>query len=319
MKITIGADPEVMFEKDGKYYSAINILNATKDKRKKIGKSYFYNDNVLAEFTIPPAKSKTEFVTSIGNALKSLSDFAPNYNVRACAAAYFDEDQLNCEEAYRISCDPETCVYELKVILPDDSLFRKLNLRTAGGHIHIGNKNLLEEEDNIIYCVKMMDLFLGTCSLFLDQEPASKLRKTFYGKAGRYRTPFYGVEYRSLSNFWLKSPELCKFVYDVSCFVTQFVKEKKHFKYWSVDTEALQNPDNWKNENFLPKNCHVCHGYDALGLVELIDKHDYENPMAEDFLNFIFKILPKDIVKNFKKLADLNIKDEIKKNWGFND
>lgn len=317
MKCTIGADPEVMLEKDGKFYSAIKVINYTKDKRKKIGKSYFYHDNVLAEFTIPAAKNKQEFISSIGSALKSLSEFVGPYNIKANAATIFDKDQIDCEEAYEISCDPEFCAYEIEKILPDDSLFRKMNLRTAGGHIHIGSKNLVDEEFDSLYCIKMMDLFLGTLSLFLDKDESSKLRKTFYGKAGRFRYPSYGVEYRSLSNFWLNSPDLCGFIYDVSYFVNNFVKEKKYLKYWEIDEEALKDVSNWKDKNFNQKNCHKCIGYDCDSLVNLINNHDTNNSKCEDFLKFIYDILPKNIVDESNRLIKLNLKDDIKLNWGY--
>ena len=39
-------------------------------------------------------------------------------------------------------------------------------------------------------------------------------RRELYGKAGAYRVKPYGVEYRVLSNFWLKSPALMQWVYD---------------------------------------------------------------------------------------------------------
>ena len=55
-----------------------------------------------------------------------------------------------------------------------------------------------------------MDFFLGLPSLAYDND---KLRREMYGKAGCYRPKPYGVEYRTLSNAWLKSEKLMRWVF----------------------------------------------------------------------------------------------------------
>ncbi len=52
-----------------------------------------------------------------------------------------------------------------------------------------------------------MDAVLGIPAILLDD---GLLRKQLYGKAGAFRPKEYGVEYRSLSNFWVFSPEIIK-------------------------------------------------------------------------------------------------------------
>jgi len=54
-------------------------------------------------------------------------------------------------------------------------------------------------------------LHLGIPSVHLDTDT---LRKSLYGKAGAFRPTSYGLEYRVLSNFWLKSEELTKWAYN---------------------------------------------------------------------------------------------------------
>jgi hypothetical protein len=56
--------------------------------------------------------------------------------------------------------------------------------------------------------VKAMDLFAGTVSTKLDNSEAAVKRRELYGKAGCHRPTEYGVEYRVLSNYWMKSPQL---------------------------------------------------------------------------------------------------------------
>ena len=38
-------------------------------------------------------------------------------------------------------------------------------------------------------------------------------RRTLYGKAGAYREKSYGVEYRTLSSFWLKTDDFINWAY----------------------------------------------------------------------------------------------------------
>jgi hypothetical protein len=326
---TIGTDPEFMLTKDNKIYSAINIIKHDKDKRKKIKNYYFYHDNVLAECTIPPASDKEAFIQNIKTGLELYSKLVSPYNLKTQSAHIFDEDQLDCEEAFEIACVPEFCAYELEYIIPDDSVLRLSNLRTAGGHIHIGDKHLVYTEEaefvpfpvhefNNIYCIRMMDLFVGVVSLYLDKDPTAIKRKALYGKAGRCRFPKYGVEYRSIGNFWLNSPELAGLIFDLSCFVSNFIKENRHLSFWSINYDKLCDINNWRDKTFNISDCHKCHKYDSDKLIKLINNHEKSNDSLF-FLNFIFKILPKNLVDQIKIEIDKKYSDNILDNWGIND
>jgi len=55
-----------------------------------------------------------------------------------------------------------------------------------------------------------MDFFLGLGSLFYDDDIE---RREMYGKAGCIRYKPYGVEYRTLSNAWLKDEVRMRWAY----------------------------------------------------------------------------------------------------------
>lgn len=101
--------------------------------------------------------------------------------------------------------------------------------RYAGGHLHFGispnaerdpNSKMYKGEISIVNdpsmhlrVVKMMDLFISIVTLPLDNAPGSKRRRTKYGKAGCFRPTPYGVEYRTPSCWWIKSPVTVSLVY----------------------------------------------------------------------------------------------------------
>lgn len=74
---------------------------------------------------------------------------------------------------------------------------------------------------NRISVIRAMDFFLGIPSLLLDND---KERRKLYGKAGAYRTPHYGVEYRTLSNFWMRDKKLVEWVFNQTYEALEFVR-----------------------------------------------------------------------------------------------
>ncbi len=64
--------------------------------------------------------------------------------------------------------------------------------------------------------VPLLDVIVGNTSVLLDRNPANVERRKNYGKAGEYRLPAYGLEYRTLSNFWLRSPALFSLMFGLA-------------------------------------------------------------------------------------------------------
>ncbi len=265
----MGSDPEFMLvDTNGRLKSAIGVVKGTKEERIDLGggNKLFY-DNVLAEVNIRPGDSADVFVHNVQNCLKNLTKAVYPYRLSLQASATYPSDECKHPDALKFGCEPEFCAYEMNMIQAPECL---TTFRSAGGHIHLGyNENkwplMAPNEDDgglarawgKVWVVRMMDLFMGIPSLWLDQDPTSPARRKLYGKAGTHRPKDeYGVEYRATSNFWLRSPNLVRLVYGISEFVVNFVAKGKHKELWSDEFTAasynvldLQNAINNSDKN----------------------------------------------------------------------
>ena len=301
--ISFGSDPEFMLiDKRGKYKSAIGIVPGSRDEKHKIGKHDFYFDNVLAECAINPGYSKEEVIENFRNCFQLYAKLVSPYKLVLKAAQKYSKEELQHPAAIEIGCKREACAYLLDWIEPDEDMFLRTNWRSAGGHVHIGNETL-KESFNRIRTTRMLDLFLGVPSIYLDCDKSTKKRKELYGQAGRFREPSHGLEYRSLGNFWLCSPDLVRLVYDLVEFTVNFVNNDEDKDFWFIDIEKLNDDDFW-NEGGNPVECHKCIGYNENNLRAAIDEMNKRK--AKAFMTIIEKLLPKRCLKAISE-AEVNL------------
>ena len=79
--------------------------------------------------------------------------------------------------------------------------------------LHNPCEDILASDKQRQQIIKSADLHLGVPAVIM--EPDNK-RKELYGKAGAYRPKPYGVEYRTISNFYLKTRELISWAYNAA-------------------------------------------------------------------------------------------------------
>lgn len=220
MKFLIGADPEFFIKKKyGGYASAVGLIGGSKWEPKKIDEDghAILEDNVAVEFNIKPASSFDEFQSSIHKVLDHIRGILPGYEFSKESAVSFPQEELMTPEAQMFGCEPDfdawrECVNEKPCA--DDK-----NLRSAGGHIHVGSDLAI---NNPVAVIRAMDLFLGVPSTQLD---AGTLRRELYGKAGCFRAKSYGAEYRTLSNFWIFDDSLIQWAFDGTQRALEFVEK----------------------------------------------------------------------------------------------
>ena len=236
--VTLGCDPEFFFEgARGKTTGAEKVLPeaglvyppGTTGKRDGdytscggVAASKIVIDGVQAELNPRPNTCRANLANEISACFRQLHkelekngskigvSFKPLVNI-----TQKELDSLS-EKSKTFGCAPSTNLYqhaESKITV-DPKKYRK---RSAGGHIHLGAvggygdgvKNALANVDEMVY---MLDIIVGNTSVLLDRNPNNVERRKVYGRAGEYRSKSYGIEYRTLSNYWLQSYQLMSFV-----------------------------------------------------------------------------------------------------------
>lgn len=207
-EITIGADPELfLVTPNGKFISAIGLIGGTKAMPRGIEKGCaVQEDNVAVEFNIPPATSVDEFIGSINHALEYLTNHVVEKGLllSVTASKVFDKDQLEHPKAKAFGCTPDMNVWTKQ---QNDPPKPDKELRTCGGHIHFGGLKRLDRWQLGRWC----DMTLALPSVLEDEDTQ---RRSMYGKAGCIRIKPYGIEYRTLSNYWLRDENTMRTVYN---------------------------------------------------------------------------------------------------------
>jgi len=231
-RFTIGTDPEFfLINKEGRVISAIPHIPGTKHEPAPLPSGgTIQKDNVALEFATPPAKNRDDFVLKVGNAFRDIMIKIPEgHAIAVIPSAIFDDDQLDCPEALEFGCDPDYNAWTVSI--NEKPEHPNKNFRSCGGHVHVGhvpgdgNEFLLDPYGKI-EVTKGMDCLHGIISVILDNSPESVERRKLYGGAGCHRPTPYGVEYRVLSNFWMKSPYLVMLVDSLTHDVLRAIKGK---------------------------------------------------------------------------------------------
>lgn len=205
--IKVGADPELFVTKDGLLVSAHDLIPGTKKRPHPVPNGGVQVDGMALEFNINPVDNPVEWEHNINSVLSSLQKMVPDYDFFINPVAEFGEELIDSvpEEARRLGCEPDFNAYT-KEANPMPNV--KAPFRTASGHVHIGWQDEPVDPydpnhfEACCMLTKMLDQYLAVPSFIWDKD---QKRRELYGKAGAFRPKPYGMEYRVLSNKWLKA------------------------------------------------------------------------------------------------------------------
>jgi hypothetical protein len=171
----------------------------------------------MVEFNIPPAKNEDEFHNYIQEALGYIqSTLPPTLDIFAFPSARVDKAWLVTENARIFGCEPDFDAWKFGEQNPRPN--GETNIRSCGAHLHVGYEHPNYELSMAL--IRAMDIHIGLPSII--QEPENE-RKSLYGKAGAFRSKTYGVEYRTVSNYYIRDPKLTKWAFNNTLQAVEFV------------------------------------------------------------------------------------------------
>ena len=213
MNITIGCDPEFFVRKkhgSRAFVSAHGLIPGSKEYPHKVDGGAVQVDGMAVEVNTDPTSNAVEFAMRIGWVLDNLNLLlGDKYEICIKPWSRFGKKVWDGtpDEAKILGCDPDFNAYTgVANVAPN----AEADFRTAAGHVHIGWTKGVDINDagHYMACrtlVQELDVQVGLLSVLLD---GSSKRRELYGKAGAFRPKSYGAEYRTPSNFWLKSNSL---------------------------------------------------------------------------------------------------------------
>lgn len=220
--VSFGCDPEFFFEEGGKIIGAEKVLGKLPGGELKVidnGREYgkVIIDGVQGEMNPTPNNCRESHAYYIGTIFTQLKNHLPKgVSVNFDQMVDVTEDEMVSlnPKSQQFGCTPSMNVYGAQPVqIQDASKYLK---RSAGGHVHLGyvydsyrGLGLLAPEK----IVPILDILVGNTCVLLDRSEGNKERRKNYGRAGEYRLPSYGIEYRTLSNFWLHNYTMMHFVF----------------------------------------------------------------------------------------------------------
>lgn len=213
---TFGCDPEIFLTRGDKVIGAERVIPEaglvvpSHDSYYKMvdqGRKGLVLDGVQVELNPKPSTCRGILGNELSAAFKTLKKhLATMDGISASFRQVVEVDAKELEglseKAKALGCAPSRNIYDSGARVNMDGSTN--GLRSAGGHIHLGltSSTVFKERERLVV---LMDILVGNTAVLMDRNPLNAKRRTQYGRAGEHRLPAHGLEYRTLSNFWLRA------------------------------------------------------------------------------------------------------------------
>ncbi len=247
--VSLGCDPEFFFRSGDKIVGAETVLPEKGINIPTFGATNkIIIDGVQAEINPAANTCRAILSSNIKACFVELDKTLKEKKITAdfSRAIEISKESLAVlkEESRKFGCAPSNNQYrtssgfKIETVNPEE-----YRVRAAGGHIHLGfnkdsynYKNIGKNKEKL---VRMLDIILANTCVLIDRDPANIERRKVYGKAGEYRLPKHGLEYRTLSNFWLTSYQLMSFVFGTARYATYLMNDANADRYYKAFTSKV--------------------------------------------------------------------------------
>lgn len=241
-----GTDPEVFaLDEAGRVIPAFNWLPS-----KEEAKDGIFWDGFQAEFNPSAAYCHESLQNSIIQKLRLLKTALNGVDPRAhlWAKSVVDVNPITLKtlptEFVRLGCMASLNAYEdEKPLVSEDAMW--LPYRTAGCHIHFG---IGRSYDGLVpRIVKHLDAILGVVMTSLFRDLEDPRRRKMYGRAGEYRLPEHGLEYRVPAAETIAHPVVYMLCFDLAR--QAMAMGVLHPSLWQIDESRVRtiiNDSDWK-------------------------------------------------------------------------
>lgn len=252
----LGCDPEFFFKsKGGEVIGAERVL--PKDGLLTSGGQKIIIDGVQAELNPKPDTCRENLSGNIRGCFISLQktlkdgvtcDFGRTAEITS-------ENLSMLDKASQVfGCSPSKSIYKDKTKLKIKKIDAKeYRVRAAGGHIHLGHQGNKDLERVLTKdyekTVLMLDIIVGNTSVLVDRDEGNIERRKLYGRAGEFRLPKHGLEYRTLSNYWLTAVPLMSMAFGMARLAVSLMADKEHKEYFEAFTSKAKKVKVYKAIN----------------------------------------------------------------------